>query len=124
MPNLEGFSKQYRYQITMKGMGRCPICGKKPSPRSPKGRYCEYHLEMRAARERARIGCKRRFIPKTTWVQLDWTLGPKLMAVMLGVTRQTVQSHYRRLLLEKKITAVPGFIQKVGRVKRKKSQGV
>jgi len=120
MPILERFSKQYRYQITMKGMGRCPICGSKPSPRSPKGRYCEKHVEARAARERRRIGCKGKFVKKETWLALDWTLGAKLIAVMLGVSRQTVKNHYKRLRSMNKIKPVPGFIQPVGGAKLRK----
>jgi len=120
MPKFSECSKQYRYQITMKGMGRCPICGGKPSSRSPKGRYCEKHVEARAARERRRIGCKSKFVKKATWLEIDWTMGAKLIALMLGVTRQTVKSHYKRLRVMQKIKPVPGFIQPVGGAKVRK----
>ena len=117
MPKFSECSKQYRYQIVMKGMGRCPICGGTPSPRSPRGRYCEKHVEARAERERRRIGAKRKFVPRLMWEKLDWTLGAKLIALMLGVTRQTVKAHYKTLRALNKISPVPGFIQKVGRRK-------
>lgn len=98
-----------------RGMGRCSVCGGKPSPRSPKGRLCEKHVEMRAANMRRLLGCKKVFVLKTVWPQLDWTLGPKLISAMLGVSRRTVKDHYKRLLATHKIKAVPGFVGKCGR---------
>lgn len=117
MPNLDEFSAPYRCQLTYKALGRCPICGDKPSPRSPKGLYCEYHIEARAERERRRIKSKRRFPLKKTWLELDWSLGAKLIAKMMGVTKQTVYRHYRRLRALGKIKAIKGFILPVGRRK-------
>ena len=103
-------SPQYRYQIIKTGLRKCPACGAKPSPRSPKRCYCEKHIETRAAWKRRSLGCKKKFAAKDLWVQLDWTLGPKLVAAMLGVSVPTVKVHYRKLVVEKKIKPVPGFM--------------
>jgi len=40
--------------------------------------------------------------------------------VMLGVSRQTVKNHYKRLRSMNKIKPVPGFIQPVGGAKLRK----
>ena len=110
MVNFNDASPQYRNQIIKKGLGTCPCCGGKPSPRSPKRGYCEKHIEARAAWKRRSLGCRRKFTSKETWLALDWTLGPKLIAIMLGVGMQTVKTHYKRLRAANKIKPVPGFL--------------
>jgi hypothetical protein len=103
-------SPQYRYQIVMTGLRKCPCCGGKPSSRSPKRGYCERHIETRAAWKRRSLGCKKKFTSKETWAQLDWTLGPKLIAAMLGVGVQTVKKKYKLLVALGKVKPVPGFL--------------
>jgi hypothetical protein len=110
MKKFNDLSPQYKYQIVMTGLRKCPACGGKPSPRSPKRGYCDKHIEARAAWKRKSLGCKRKFVAKDVWVQLDWTLGPKLMAAMLGVRVETVKLRYKRLVATGRIKAVPGFM--------------
>lgn len=115
-------SPQYRRHIVLKGMRKCPVCGGEPSIRSPKGLYCEKHVEARAERERRRIGIKRRMHPPTTWIEVDWTLGVKVIATMLGVKVQAVRDNYQRLLARRLITAVEGIlpVAKMGRGRKAK----
>jgi len=120
MVKFNDASPQYRNQIIKKGLGVCPTCGGKPSPRSPKRGYCEKHIEARAAWKRRNLGCKRRFTPKAVWLSLDWTLGPKLVAAMLAVSVQTVKKKYKGLAATGKIRPVPGFLP--GRKKRRQPQ--
>ena len=123
MLNIDNLSKQYRHQMILKGLGRCPLCGGPPSVRSPKGKLCEYHVELRATQARKRIKAKRRHTPLTDWLQVDWTLGAKAIMKLLGVGRNSVHRNYRKLLHMKKIKPVPGFIQPVGGEGRPKKQG-
>jgi hypothetical protein len=44
------------------------------------------------------------------WPQLDWTLGPNLIAAMLGVGVQTVKRKYKLLVALDKVKPVPGFL--------------
>lgn len=115
MKKFQDMSPQYRVYVRRKGLGMCPVagCREKGSPRSPKRGYCEKHVEMRAEVERRRIGAKRR-PPKTLWLQIDWTLGAKLIAAMMGVGLRTVQKKYKLLRALGKIKAVPGFIRRPG----------
>lgn len=114
MLNIDNLSKQYKHQMMLKGLGRCPRCGGVPSIRSPKGKLCERHVEMRAEQARKRIKARKRHIPLSDWLQVDWTLGAKAIMKLLGMGRNAVHRNYRKLLWMKKIKAVPGFIQPVG----------
>ena len=75
------------------------------------------NLKNNAAWKRRSLGCKRKFTPKAMWLSLDWTLGPKLVALMLGASVQTVNKKYLVLVATHKIKAVPGFMP--GRKKRR-----
>lgn len=116
MKKFNDLSPQYKYQIVMTGLRKCPACGGKPSRRSPKRGYCDKHIEARAAWKRRSLGCKKKFTTKDAWLQLDWTLGPTLIAAMLGVSAQTVKKKYKLLAAMGKIKPVPGFLP--GRWKR------
>lgn len=113
-------SPQYRRHIVLKGMRKCPVCGGEPSIRSPKGLYCEKHVEARAERERKRIGVKRRFHPISTWAEVDWTLGVKLIAAMLGVKVQAVRDNYVKALSRRLIKPVEGILPLPGGGRKRK----
>lgn len=118
MLNIDNLSKQYKHQMMLKGLGRCPRCGGVPSIRSPKGKLCDRHVEMRAEQARKRIKARKRHIPLTDWLQVDWTLGAKVIAGMLGVGKPAVIRNYRKLIWMRKLKPIEGFIQPVGGVGR------
>ncbi len=113
--DLDKLSKQQRWALMRKGMNLCPICGDKPSIRCPKGKLCERHAEMKAAYQRKRLKTTRRFIPLSSWVQVDWTLGCKKIAALLKVSRLTVQRNYRKVVRLLLVKPVKGFIGEVGK---------
>jgi hypothetical protein len=115
MLKLSELSKQQQWQLMRKGANLCPICGGKPSIRCPKSKLCERHAEMKAAYQRKRIKAKRRFIPLSSWAQVDWNLGAKEIAKLLGVSRLTVQRNYRKVVRLLLVKPVKGFIGEVGK---------
>ena len=112
---LDKLSKQQKWALMRKGMNLCPICGDKPSVHCPKGKLCERHAEMKAAYQRKRIKAKRRFIPLSSWAQVDWTLGSKRIAELLKVSRLTVRRNYHKVVRLRLAQPVKGFIGEVGK---------
>ena len=98
-----------------KGMNLCPICGGKPSVRCPKSKLCERHAEMKAGYQRRRLKTTKRFVPLSSWVQVDWTLGCKKIGKLLGVSRLTVQRNYRKVVRLLLVKPVKGFIGEPGK---------
>ena len=115
MLNFDELSKQQRWALMRKGANLCPICGGKPSIRCPKSKLCERHAEMKAGYQRKRLKTTRRFIPLSSWVQVDWNLGCKKIAQLLGVSRLTVQRNYRKVVRLLLVKPVKGFIGEVGK---------
>lgn len=104
-PFPKKLSRQYRWQIMRKGVGRCPICGKKPDKRAVKSKLCTKHLKAQRLRMRKRVGVKRPFLSPEEQADLDWSLGYEVVAAMTGRTLLTVKRWFTKLVVGGKIKA-------------------
>ena len=110
MVKPENLSKQKLQELVWKGMNRCPKCGGTPSVRSLKGKLCEYHVELKAAAMRKRLGYGRH-IPMSVYEKADWSLGRKELSKKFGVKIEAIEYAYKKLVRLQRIKPIKGFLR-------------
>lgn len=107
----EDLSKKQLQALIWKGMNRCPVCGGTPSVRSPKGKLCEFHVELKTANKSRSEGYASRHIPLSVYEKADWSLGVKALAKQFGVKVLAIRCAYTKLVGMRRIKPVKGIMR-------------
>jgi hypothetical protein len=109
MLKLEDLSKQEILGLVRKGKNRCPVCGGTPSVRSQKGKFCEYHIELRTSTTR-RNGGYGKHNSMSAYEKANWSLGAEALAEQFGVQVRAIHYAYNKLVRLQRIQPIKGFL--------------
>jgi hypothetical protein len=84
-------SRQRKWQLKQREAGLCALCPQAVE----KWGLCSFHVEQ--AIKRRQKGVSRPYLPKWVWFAVDWSMGHKKIASMMGVTEATVRYHWKKV---------------------------
>jgi len=85
-------SRQRKWQLKQREAGLCVLCPQV----AEKWGLCLFHVEQSIKRRQKKV--KKPYLPKWVWQAVDWDMGHKKIASMMGVTEATVRYHWKKIV--------------------------